>query len=526
VDNTTDPVRPTVLYVEYSGGTAISATNVTTATETYILLTTASTLTQQTTFPTPQQRRENVYLGKFGHGTRQFLINAFPEPDYDMSPISQLRDMFVPIKLINSGVIPSPNGANLTFNTSTGVLYGLGINFVNNALNPNTLSVSGQSPTTFQYRTQTGGTASNRTTIDPLNYDLNGVITPVGGTKATNQRIYLLQNGQVRIQYGQREYNNIADAIAAVQSESFVTFPNFVDNGILIGVLTVLSTANVLNDTAKAQFFVVSKFGEVVGAAGGTSTTTLQQAYNNSSSPAEIITNSTLGALHIQNGAGADNVSTIFDAANFAGVTTAFMRADGLISGSSLAAPTISATTYYGLPSSSFSGGTVNGATNFTNGLTANTISAQTYENVNAVTGGTYNSGTGIITLSGTGNVNGNIITGFGAGGGISWNSSNTTQSMTADNGYVTTAATPTITTFTLPTTIDFGKTLEIAGNSSGLWQLNQNSGQQIRFGNTATTLTTGILSATSQGDCIKILCVSADTSFIITSSIGNIFFN
>ena len=387
VDNTTDPVKPTVLYVNYSGGTNIPATNVTTATETYILLTSAATITQQTTFPTPQQRRQSVYLGKFGHGNKTYLINAFSEPDYDMSPISQLRDMFVPIKLINAGVIPSANGANLTFNTSAGILYGLGINFINNVLNPNTLTVGGQTPTTFQYRTQTGGTATNRTTIDPGNYDLNGVVTSITGTKATNQRIYLLQNGQIRVQYGQYEYNNIASAIAAVQTEAFTTFSNFVDNAILIGVLSVLSTATVLNDTSKGQFFVVSKFGEVVGAAGGTSTTSLQQAYNNSSNP-EILTNATLGALHIKNGTGnEDNVSSLFDTINAAGVTTAFLRADGVFSGTSifgtgLTATTVSATTYLNLPSSTFTGGTVSGPTNFTNGLTANTISATTYQNL------------------------------------------------------------------------------------------------------------------------------------------------
>jgi hypothetical protein len=61
--------------------------------------------------------------------------------------------------------------------------------------------------------------------------------------------------------------------------------------------------------------------------------------------------------------------------------------------------------------SSTFSGGTVSGATNFTNGLYANIISATTYQNVNAVTGGSYSNGT--ITLSGTGNVNGTQITGL-----------------------------------------------------------------------------------------------------------------
>jgi hypothetical protein len=45
----------------------------------------------------------------------------------------------------------------------------------------------------------------------------------------------------------------------------------------------------------------------------------------------------------------------------------------------SIYATTISATTYLNLPPATFSGGTVTGPTNFTNGLTANTMSATTY---------------------------------------------------------------------------------------------------------------------------------------------------
>ena len=57
-----------------------------------------------------------------------------------------------------------------------------------------------------------------------------------------------------------------------------------------------------------------------------------------------------------------------------------------------LSANTISATTYYNLPPSVFTGGTVNGATNFTNGITANTISATTYYNL-PVTADTFTTG-------------------------------------------------------------------------------------------------------------------------------------
>lgn len=413
IDNTSNPTNPTLTYVKYNGQTGITATNVTTATETYLLITSAGTLTQQVTFPTPQQRRIGMYIGKLGHGNRDFLINAFNEPDIDFSPLSQLRDMFTPIKLINDGVYPSPNGANLSFNTSSGTLYGLGIGFTTNHLNPSSITVTAQTPTTFQYRTQTGGTATNRTTVDPANYDNNGVITAVGSPakQATNQRIYLLQNGQIRMQYGQTVYADLTTAISAIQGETFNTFSNFRDNAILIGILSIKSDASNLSDSTQAKLLLVSKFGETVGAAGGLSTTTLQQAYNNSTTP-EIVINSTLDGLSIRNGTGnPDSTTHLLEGQNAAGNITSFITADGGFSGSS-----VSATTYFGLPkdvtvtggtyinsgssiifynntggtftvtgittSSQFTGGTVTGDTVFTSRLDANIFSATTYENL------------------------------------------------------------------------------------------------------------------------------------------------
>jgi hypothetical protein len=348
IDNVTEPANPRIQLIIYPGSTGNTALYVSSATETYILLTSGLTITQQTTFPTPQQRRQNLYLGKFGHANRQFLINAFNEPDSSLSPVSQLRDIFTPIRLINGGIYPSANGNSLTFNTSGGVLYGLGLGYITNKLDPNSLSVSGTSPCTFQYRTQTGGTASNTTLITPGVYDNNGVVTSVGGgsNSSTNQRIYLVQNGQFRLQYGQQVYGSLAAAIEASQNEAFTTFSNFRDNAILIGILSVNKNATNLSNTTQARFLLTSKFGETVGAAGGISTTNLQQAYNNSATP-EIVTNSAEGALSIQNGTGAaDNVTNLFEGRNTATSLTSFIRADGSFSGSSLFAPTHSGTTF------------------------------------------------------------------------------------------------------------------------------------------------------------------------------------
>jgi hypothetical protein len=75
--------------------------------------------------------------------------------------------------------------------------------------------------------------------------------------------------------------------------------------------------------------------------------------------------------------------------------------------------------------SGTFTGGTVTGPTTFTNGLTANTVSATTYQNLPIdirVTGGTYNAGTATFTnnTGGTFTVTGFSIGGSGSTGPIS----------------------------------------------------------------------------------------------------------
>jgi len=385
---------PDVTNLYYTGGTGITITNISSADATYVLINSASTIYQQTTFPTPQQRRENIFLGKVVHPNRTSILAVNNTVDFDVSPMSALRDLWTPLKLINEGIVPSANGANLSINTSAGTLWGNGIGWVTNQLNPDSVTISGKSPASFFYRTQTGGTSGAVSVIDPTKYDVGGVITSVGGAgsdDATNQRIYMYPTGIINILYGQQRYNNLAAAIAGIQSETFITYPNASSTGILIGILSVrndiVADGEPLTNTNYAKFTFVSKFGELLGGTGGISTTTLQQAYDNSSTP-EIVTNSAEGALSIQNGTGnADNVTNLFEGKASSSGTTSFIRADGLISGSSVAAVSISATT----------------------------ISATTYENVNAVTGGSYSNGT--ITLSGTGNVNGNTITGLSTGG-------------------------------------------------------------------------------------------------------------
>lgn len=338
---------PDVTNVYYPGGTNIPLTFLNSADSTFILINSASTLVQQTTFPTPQQRRENIFLGKVVHPNRTTITSINQTVDFDVSPMSALRDLWTPLKLINQGVVVTANGSNLSINTSSGVLWGNGIGWVTNQLNPDSVNISSQSPATFQYRTRngpvTGGTApytGNTTLVDPNNYDLNGVVTSIGGgsNSATNQRVYLFPTGLIRIQYGQQVYSSLAAAVAASQTEQFFEYSLNAENGILIGIISLQKGITVLNDPTTVKFNFVSKFGEVLGGTGGLSTTTLQQAYDNSTTP-EIVINAILDGLSIKNGTGnSDNTTNLLEGINASDVTTSFIRANGDFSGS----------TYYG----------------------------------------------------------------------------------------------------------------------------------------------------------------------------------
>lgn len=75
-----------------------------------------------------------------------------------------------------------------------------------------------------------------------------------------------------------------------------------------------------------------------------------------------------------------------------------------------------------------------------------------------------------------------------------------------------------------LPVRVDFGTRMVIVGRGLGGWKITQNAGQQIIFGIRSTTAgASGYLENTERYDTLEIICVSANTTFLVVSSIGNI---
>ncbi len=109
-------------------------------------------------------------------------------------------------------------------------------------------------------------------------------------------------------------------------------------------------------------------------------------------------------------------------------------------------------------------------------------------------------------------------------GGGITWAEVvGTTQAMDVDTGYVANNAG--LVTLTLPDTAAFGSIVRVVGKGAGSWTIAQNAGESIRWDEASVT-TVGVggsISATDDHDAIELVCMTADTEWVVLSSKGNI---
>ena len=130
----------------------------------------------------------------------------------------------------------------------------------------------------------------------------------------------------------------------------------------------------------------------------------------------------------------------------------------------------------------------------------------------------TLTAGTGVTVVNGAGTITLNAI-----GGGLTWNDvTGGSASAAVNNGYLADSAS--LTTITLPVTAAQFSVVAVAGFGTGGWKLAQNASQLIHFGNaTTTTGTGGSLASNNSFDCVYVLCVVANTTWLVLNDVGNI---
>jgi len=109
------------------------------------------------------------------------------------------------------------------------------------------------------------------------------------------------------------------------------------------------------------------------------------------------------------------------------------------------------------------------------------------------------------------------------AASGFAWSEvTGTSQAIAVGNGYILNNGA--LVTATLPATAAVGSLIEIVGKGAGGWLVAQNASQTIHFiGSDTTTGAGGSLASTNRYDSISLVCITADTDFVVKSSVGNI---
>jgi hypothetical protein len=274
VDNT-DPlsVEPTVTKVDYPGGTVMLDAGALTRTITFWKMDAAQNLIQTALRPTPQEYRQNIVLGLSLYDTfsgaifgTQSLPTILPQA---ANQVVDLMDALGPFSV--NGNKMTPNGANLSVNKSSGLLFARAFTYTVAGVytdNPHITMSPTLTPAAVRYITQNPVTVTPppNFTIDPDNYDVGGTVTPIPAVPgiATVQRVYLFAaddpQGLVVFQYGQSTYATLAVAVASVGAgEQFIPSP-VTEQGALIGYLAVVKGATDLSDRTQAVFMYTGKF--------------------------------------------------------------------------------------------------------------------------------------------------------------------------------------------------------------------------------------------------------------------------
>ncbi|MFS4469107.1 hypothetical protein [Maribacter sp. 2210JD10-5] len=264
-----NPLNPIITEFNWTSQTGIAATLLGTESASFIYLDSSSNIIQKSTPPNGVDRRELVFIAQLGHsGNATEILNVAQAPTIFESPLDLTRDVLAFTGVLSKGNFISANGSNLSLNKSAGSLMGEGVNFFQDASSPNIREYPEYIAPVLRMRDRNSNGA-NATFLDVAQYDNNGTLSPVPASDWTNQRVYMLTNGNLVVQYGQVVYNTKNQALRFQDSEDFVPIVNVTDTARLLAIITVKGNANELNDTSDA---IITNISGISGGGGSTAT--------------------------------------------------------------------------------------------------------------------------------------------------------------------------------------------------------------------------------------------------------------
>lgn len=130
----------------------------------------------------------------------------------------------------------------------------------------------------------------------------------------------------------------------------------------------------------------------------------------------------------------------------------------------------------------------------------------------------TLQAGAGTIITNGAGS-----ITIASTSSHDNWSFISASQALVANNAYGCISPGGAL-SLSLPATSAQGTMITVLLDGATSFTITQAAGQQIRFGNQTTTLGAGgSLASTAQGDCVTLVCRTANTLWAVVSAVGNL---
>jgi len=267
VDYATNSLNPSLVVVNQPAKTVAMDAGSLARVVTWWVMDSAGNVTQMGVPPTDTQRRTSIPLGL----TTQVggvIVSASTSAVNLPQSFNQLYDLMHslgPFSILGNFI--TPNGANLSFNKSSGTMFSVNSSRVTTPNDPHVASMAAQTPVQFRRITQGAGTGLPAlvTTVDPTMYDVGGVLTPVPGSNdATIQRVWMIGSStvtsQIVVQYGQAVYTNIATALDRIASEPYNVNAIILETAALLGYIIVTKNCTALNNSAQAVLIQAGKF--------------------------------------------------------------------------------------------------------------------------------------------------------------------------------------------------------------------------------------------------------------------------
>lgn len=279
---------PTSTMRWYPGASNVVITGVATQGYTTILINSAMEIVQVlNAIESSEQIRTHAKLGSVTHACTGQIEGASSLQTVSQNPNARLTDFMYHLGAYKKGFpISGPGNGTLQISCGAGEFTYPGLNYTN-VYDPDTASHNAQTPvTTILYCTRDtfiGYTTGSNALIDVSHYDLDGVVTAIGGNNddCAITRVFR-SNELIIVQYGQNTYTSPVFAREALfqGQDSFITNPKLAGIAVLLGTIIAEKTVTSLDDTDHAFFYTTDSYGNFSTSGGGSGSARITRSVN------------------------------------------------------------------------------------------------------------------------------------------------------------------------------------------------------------------------------------------------------